>query len=248
MMKPMLVRQIDDPTGSVIECFDVQQQRRVISRSTAQQLKTLLSKVVEEGSGREAFVPGYRAAGKTGTAQKVDLSSGRYYRDRHVALFCGFVPVEKPRLTILVLVDSPRVEPDTGGRVAAPVFREIAQAALNYLRVPPNKVEDFTAREDSADQIRIAPSKDKLAENNSPGLTMPDLRGLSKLEAVQAVSSLALELSFKGSGHVIWQSLTPNQPVTPGDRCTVIFAKDGSSDETYHVTQAGGGDLRWKSD
>jgi cell division protein FtsI (penicillin-binding protein 3) len=111
------------------------EQRRVISKRVARQLKRMLRGVVEEGSGTSAQVPGYTIAGKTGTAAKPDPTGG-YSTSRYVASFVGYVPASKPRLVILVTVD----EPSTiwGGVVAAPAFAEIAQFALQYLEVPPD--------------------------------------------------------------------------------------------------------------
>ena len=111
--------------------------RRVISRETAQDVRHMLRDVVEEGSGTAAQVPGYRIAGKTGTAAKPDETGG-YSDYRYVASFVGFVPATKPRLVILVTVDEPRGA-IWGGTVAAPAFAEIAKFALQYLEVPPTR-------------------------------------------------------------------------------------------------------------
>jgi cell division protein FtsI (penicillin-binding protein 3) len=246
MMKPILIRRIEDTQGRIVGRFDPQQQRRAISRSTARQLSQLLRSVVDEGSGAAAALPAFEVAGKTGTAQKVDPNTGRFSRERHVAVFCGFVPVDKPRLTILVLVDAPRVEHDTGGTVAAPVFREIAESSLNYLRVPPDRTDAVIARRGTADREdreRSASRKEEVVSAAAPSSTMPDLTGMSKLEVVQALSSLSLELSLEGSGHVTWQSIVPGRAVSHGDRCNVFFAKNGMSDETYRFTEAGGSGL-----
>ena len=240
MMRPLLVRRIEKrPGGLAVERFDPEQQGRVMSRATARQLQKLLRKVVQDGSGGKAAVDGYSVGGKTGTAQKIDPDTGLYQRDLHVAIFCGFVPVDTPRLTILVLVDSPRVKMDTGGAVAAPVFSEIAEASLNYLRVPPDQPETVVATYDAAEAQEAVPGKRTLADLDSVSSAMPDLTGMSKIEAVQALSSLSLELSCEGSGWVVWQSLVPGQSVAPGDECRIMFAKDGMSvDGTLRFTQA----------
>jgi cell division protein FtsI (penicillin-binding protein 3) len=111
--------------------------RRVLSRAIAAQLNAMLQNVVSEGTGTAAAVPGYRVAGKTGTAEKPDPHGG-YATGRYVASFVGMVPASDPRLVILVTVD----EPSTiwGGVVAAPAFAEIAQFGLQYLEVPPDGV------------------------------------------------------------------------------------------------------------
>ena len=96
-------------------------------------MKEILAAVVEEGTGKLAKVPGFSAAGKTGTAQKVE-ANGIYSSYRYVASFVGFVPAENPRLTIAVVLDEPQPL-HTGGAVCAPVFKQIATEALAYLSV-----------------------------------------------------------------------------------------------------------------
>jgi len=244
MMQPLLVRQVEQNDGTVVERFEPKQQWRVMSRATAEKLKRLLRKVVDDGSGHYASVEGYEVGGKTGTAQKVDPSTGLYYSDRHVAIFCGFVPVDKPRLSILVLVDSPRVEPDTGGAVAAPVFREIAEASLNYLRVPPDRPETLYVKDDTSVAELDGRRTQAVVEAAARFEAMPDLTGMSKLEVIQALSSLQLELAFEGSGYVVAQSIEPGQMVNPGAECKITFAKDGMPHETLRFTRAGGSEPR----
>ena len=108
--------------------------RRVVSRETAERMKEILSGVVEAGTGTTAQLTGYSAAGKTGTAQKID-STGTYSKTHYVPSFVGFAPVQNPAITILVVIDSP-VGAYYGREVAAPVFRSIAEQTLGYLNVP----------------------------------------------------------------------------------------------------------------
>jgi cell division protein FtsI (penicillin-binding protein 3) len=110
--------------------------RRVVSTKTADEVRHMLREVVEEGSGTAAQIPGYRIAGKTGTAAKPD-GAGGYSTSAYVASFVGFVPAKEPRLVILVTVDEPRGA-IWGGVVAAPAFAEIAKFALQYLEIPPD--------------------------------------------------------------------------------------------------------------
>jgi cell division protein FtsI (penicillin-binding protein 3) len=87
------------------------------------------------GTGVNAALDGYTVCGKTGTARKLD-KSGTYSNNRHIASFIGFTPADDPKLTILVVIDEPQKK-YYGGTVAAPVFRQIAGEALNYLNIPP---------------------------------------------------------------------------------------------------------------
>jgi cell division protein FtsI (penicillin-binding protein 3) len=112
---------------------------RVISEKTASELVSrVFELVVEEGTAKEGRLDGFRAAGKTGTAQKYNRVSNSYNSRKHTASFVGFVPVERPRLSMIVVLDEPK-EGYYGGQVCAPVFRDIARQVLRYLRVPPER-------------------------------------------------------------------------------------------------------------
>lgn len=117
--------------------------RQVVSPLVARKVRTMLTGVVSDGTGALASVPGYTVAGKTGTAAKPDPVSGGYSTSNYVASFVGMVPASKPRLVILVSVDEPRGA-IWGGVVAAPVFREIADFALQYLEVAPDDPATLT--------------------------------------------------------------------------------------------------------
>ncbi len=141
LMKPRIVQAATDKQGHVLQQFPPEEVRRTISRETAQTLKEILQSVMlPGGTGTHASLEGYTAAGKTGTARKVD-DSGQYANDRHVASFIGFAPVENPQIAVLVVIDEPRGQ-IYGGAVAAPVFKKIAQSTLNYLNVPPRNVPE----------------------------------------------------------------------------------------------------------
>lgn len=139
LMRPFLVREISDHQGRSIWEHVPHIRRRSISAETAETVTDLLVNVVERGTGKRAAVPGYRVAGKTGTAQKVDPETGTYSSTKFVGSFVGFVPAEDPQLAILVVIDEPQ-GPAWGGVVAAPVFRKVAEQALRHLSVAP--VED----------------------------------------------------------------------------------------------------------
>ncbi|MGZ8394933.1 MAG: peptidoglycan D,D-transpeptidase FtsI family protein, partial [Nitrospira sp.] len=134
LMKPYVVSEIRNAKGQLVAQTMPQAKRRVISADTARTLTTLLEGVVTNGTGGKAAIPGYRVAGKTGTAQKVDPRSGKYSSTLLVGSFLGYVPAEDPRLAMIVLIDEPRGE-GWGGVVAAPVFRRVGEQVLNYLGV-----------------------------------------------------------------------------------------------------------------
>ncbi|MBZ5684203.1 MAG: PASTA domain-containing protein [Acidobacteriia bacterium] len=108
---------------------------RVISPYTAAEMRSMMEKVVLEGTGRKAILEGYSAAGKTGTAQKVDPATGAYSKTKYIGSFAGFAPVNNPQIVVAVILDS-AVGLHQGGQVSAPVFRRITQQVLEYLHVP----------------------------------------------------------------------------------------------------------------
>ncbi len=109
--------------------------KRVIRAETAATLRQLMEGVVLHGTGPAAHLDGWTSAGKTGSAQKIDPSTGHYSPTQFFASFTGFAPINNPAVTILVSLDSP-VGPHEGGQVAAPVFKRIAEQVLPYLDVP----------------------------------------------------------------------------------------------------------------
>jgi cell division protein FtsI (penicillin-binding protein 3) len=109
--------------------------QRVVRLATAATLRHMLEGVLLEGTGTLARLDGYTAAGKTGTAQKIDPATGRYSATQYVASFVGFAPLNNPAVTIMVTLDSP-VGRHHGGDVAAPVFKRVAEQVLAYLDVP----------------------------------------------------------------------------------------------------------------
>jgi cell division protein FtsI/penicillin-binding protein 2 len=109
----------------------------VISAKVAEQVRDMLKGVLAPGgTASEVAIDGYHLAGKTGTANKIDPTTGEYSKSKYVASFVGFAPAEHPKLLIAVMVDEP--EGDIyGGSVAAPAFGRIASFALQNLRIPP---------------------------------------------------------------------------------------------------------------
>lgn len=132
LMKPCIVKEIRDKHGQVIKEFQPVLVRKVISLDTAERVKNILAGVVEEGTGRLAKVAGFTAAGKTGTAQKLE-PNGAYSHNKFIASFIGFAPVEDPIVAIVVTVDEPRPY-YFGGVVAAPVFKNIAGEVIRYIK------------------------------------------------------------------------------------------------------------------
>lgn len=134
LMKPYVVSEIRDAQDEVKRQILPQVRRRVISPETARAVTRILEGVVTEGTGGKAAISGFRVAGKTGTAQKIDPRTGSYSDSKFVSSFVGYVPADNPRLAMIVVIDEPQGEA-WGGAVAAPVFNRVGEQALSYLGV-----------------------------------------------------------------------------------------------------------------
>ncbi len=133
---PRVVKDIRDPARPLQRPAPVVA-LQVLAPEVAATLTGILEEAVEEGTGHEARLDGYRVAGKTGTTQKRDPALGAYSERKHIASFVGFAPADNPALSVIVVLDEPKGTAYYGGEVAAPVFREIVRKALLHLGVYP---------------------------------------------------------------------------------------------------------------
>lgn len=140
---PHLVREVRDAEGKTVSRAEPES-HRVVSAETARVLRRMMEEVTLKGTARAAQLEGYTAAGKTGTAQKIDPRTRAYSQSKYVASFVGFAPLENPAVVIIVVIDE-AVGLHQGGQVAAPVFREIANQVLPYLDVMPDQSPDAKA-------------------------------------------------------------------------------------------------------
>ncbi len=171
LMKPRLVKELIDSEGKVVETFEPEIKRKVISESTSKTVLEMLGHVVEEGTGTNAYIPGYRVGGKTGTAQKI--IDGRYAPGKYIGSFVGVAPVDNPQVVILVVVDEP-VGQYYGGTVAAPIAKAVLEETLNYLEITPV----FSEKE-----------KDKVTEK----VIVPDVRKMKIGDAGKALAEIGLK-------------------------------------------------------
>jgi membrane peptidoglycan carboxypeptidase len=188
--------------------------RRVATPETSATMAAILEGAVSEevGTGGAAALERYQVAGKTGTAAK--LVDGQYSKSEYNVSFLAFVPSRRPVYTILVMVDTPTVGSRYGGTVAAPIFKRIAEAALQYAGVPPsiNPMPPIVMPADRS----VLPEQPTRASAAVPMLTtedgrpvMPDLRGQTLRDAVKITHALGLEMTTDGDGVVIFQTPLP---------------------------------------
>jgi len=219
--------------------FHPEHERRVISSMTAAQMRQMMRGVVLHGTGRKAVLEGYSSAGKTGTAQKVDPSTGIYSRTKYVGSFAGFAPINNPAVTVAVILDS-AVGLHQGGQVAAPVFQRITQQVLEYLHVPhdialpsnrqawlaQNRVKDSDLDESSPDHLGSAL---ELSEVGATGAaeTPVSQAAVAKPSAAQGpiVAAALREKDTKVSANL--QAPAPTSPISenakPAPSGTVVL-------------------------
>jgi cell division protein FtsI/penicillin-binding protein 2 len=140
LMRPMLVKRLEDADGNVIQQYAPQSVRRVVTEETAKEMVEALKTVVsKDGTAPLAAITNYVVAGKTGTAQKV--VDGKYANDRFVVSFIGFFPADNPEVCISIVMDSPKEGGKAfGGALCGPVFHDIAERCASYLNIPPDQI------------------------------------------------------------------------------------------------------------
>jgi membrane peptidoglycan carboxypeptidase len=204
------------------------------------------------GTGKPARLDGYTAAGKSGTAQKIDPATGRYSRTDYNASFVGFAPVNNPAISILVTLDSPK-DGHHGGQVGGPVFKRIAEQVLAYLDVPhdvpsppdletainsrPSKrASEVSVAKTEASEARFEAAVAKRSHGvqtaafGSPdSVTVPDLSGKTVRGVTESCSHLGLVPSLIGNGIAVQQFPETGTSVLRGSSVTVRFGRPENS-------------------
>jgi len=249
---PHIIREVRNEAGAVVY-QPKPQQRRVISAETAISLRGMLEGVTLHGTAKKAQLDGYSAAGKTGTAQKIDPKTRAYSKTKFVGSFVGFAPVSNPQVVIIVVIDEP-AGAYHGGDVAAPVFREVAEQILPILGVEPDietkSAPDLIAQVDKdpeqAEKLREEQTREQeerkatlptvdsngvhggevvYAPATRNGIVMPDLRGRSVRDVARTCAQLGLRVETRGDGKVFKQSPAAGSEVSTGQTIYVDFGR-----------------------
>lgn len=180
LVTPHVVKQVVDQNGDIVKSYGTDVKRQVISEETSKQMQYVLQQVVE---GSNAAVPGYRIAGKSGTAQKLGRLPERVY----VASFVGAVPADKPQYALMVLVDEPTDGTYYGGVICGPIFAQIMREAIPYLGISPEYTEE---------------------ELKTLTIPMPAVQSMSAEEAKKKLESSGItNVQIMGSGDVVLQQV-----------------------------------------
>lgn len=233
LMRPYVISEIQSPEGKTLKRTKPQFVRQAIRPETAKNLTRMLELAVTSGTGTAAKIKGYRIAGKTGTAQKANLSTGGYYRNRYVAVFAGFVPADDPAACIVIVADSPKGR-YYGGQVAAPAFREIALGVLNHFEIAPTEPDEQIFPEQPG-PVLAAYTPDREVGKKGPVTVdadgprlMPDVRGMTMTAILNLLSPYSLCFEFEGSGVASRQKPAPGMKIEEGQRCHIAFKRIGA--------------------
>jgi cell division protein FtsI (penicillin-binding protein 3) len=246
MVEPILVKKISDSRGNLVKEWAPHVRREAVPQVVAKTVTEMLTAVAEDGgTGVEAAVPGFRVAGKTATAQKVDPTTGKYSEDRYTASFVGFVPADKPRLVVAVVLDEPMIG-RYGGDLAGPVFRRVAEASLRYLGVPPSnstpRLKNVKGEPESTNvaamkpetgpppaTVALAPTATAPLPPPSYGpplpssVVVPETAGMGVRDAVRALGAVGLVPLVEGSGKLVRQVPPAGAPVPKGSSVRLVF-------------------------
>lgn len=205
LYKPYIVKSVSEPeTGSVILENKPEVVRKVISEDTSEKVKKALENVVSLGSGRSAYIEGYRVGGKTGTAQKVE--NGKYMYGNYIVSFMGVMPSNDPEVIVYIAIDNAKGATQYGGTIAAPIARNILLDIIDILDI--KKQEGGTSKTYNYYDKKYA--------------TVPSVIGMDKREALKNLKSFKVE--FSGTGNkIIYQSPNAFTTVYEGDTIKLML-------------------------
>lgn len=219
LMKPYIVKEILGPDGTIVKTTEPTVVRQVISKETSAQMCDILESVVSIGTGKNAYLAGYRIAGKTGTSEKKVRQAQTGRDDLRIASFVAFAPADDPQVAVLVILDEPGVQLKTGGITAAPVIRRIMADILPYLGVEP------------------AYSADELAVKD---ISVPELVGMTKTEAESALAKAGLEYRFSGDGETVTDQIPSMGARIPATAQVVLYMGGSRPTDPVQVPNVNG--------
>lgn len=206
LYKPYIVKSLNEPeTNSVILENKKEVVRKVISDETSQKVRYALESVVTNGTGRPAFIDGYRVGGKTGTAQKV--KDGRYMVGNYIVSFIGFLPADDPQVIVYIAVDNAKGVTQYGGTIAAPIAKNILKDAISALNI----------------QKREGASEKKYNYLDRKYATIENVVGMTPSEAIKALKPFKVE--FSGTGSTIsYQSPSAGERIYEGETVRLLLS------------------------
>lgn len=195
---------LEPETNTAVKIYNKKLVRKVISKETSKEVREALESVVTNGTGRNAFIDGYRVWGKTGTAQKVE--NGAYLSGNYIVSFIGFMPADNPKIVVYVAIDNPKGVIQYGGTVAAPIARSILEDSISALKIE---------KPMGAKEKNYQPWDKKY-------VTVPNLIGKDFNEVRFNLNGFTLE--YSGSGKtIIYQSPKEGERVFEGSKIRILL-------------------------
>jgi stage V sporulation protein D (sporulation-specific penicillin-binding protein) len=196
------VVQFDSTSKKIVEQrFDNYNEKSILKEDVANTLRGYLEKVVSEGGGKNAKIPGYHIAGKTGTAQKVDSVTKSYAPGKYIASFGGMAPADKPLITLFVSIDEPDPSNYYAGQIAAPVAKQVFNDIFNYLA------------------LEVDASSEEIAKSMRNDVVVPEVRGMKKDAAVKLLKEAKLIYDVDAAGdYVVEMNPKPGYTMKEGDK------------------------------
>ncbi|TVY00577.1 penicillin-binding transpeptidase domain-containing protein [Cohnella terricola] len=211
LLQPHIIKSISDPNTGEKIVTEPNVIRQVISPETSRKVGEYLETVVSDqaiGTGKAAYTPGYRIAGKTGTAQKVSRGeSGGYAKNKYVVSFIGYAPVEHPKVVLYVVVDEPKIDNAGGGKVAGPIFKDIMVKSLQHLGIEPK-----LSKEEESPSKSSPSTPGKKAELTA---SVPDVTGMTVTQARDRLKENNFQIGVLGKGNKVLQQLPKGGSVLP---------------------------------
>jgi stage V sporulation protein D (sporulation-specific penicillin-binding protein) len=212
LVKPHVLKEVTDVNGNITQTEDVSVVRQVISEETSAQMCDMLRSVVDNGSGKSAYVAGYRMAGKTGTSQKISESTDSAMK--YIASFCGFAPADNPEYAVIVMVDEPHGANVYGSAVAAPVASAIMEEILPYLGVEAVYTED---------------------EYATLNTRVPSVEGMTVEMAQNTISGASLSYRVVGDGETVVAQNPLGGSTSPTNGTIVLYTEQDYQTEKVTV-------------
>jgi penicillin-binding protein 2B len=217
LMQPQLVESIEDPNDGTVQRVEPKVVRRVISEETARKVSEYLEQVVIDGTGKNAYIEGYRIAGKTGTAQKV--VNGEYAEGKYIVSFIGYAPVEDPKVVVYVVVDEPNDPYAGGGSVAAPVFKEIMLQSLRHLGIGPSN---------AVKALNAGTRREKV-------VTVPDVTELAISQAREELRARSFNVEVVGGGGTVLQQIPKAGSIVSTSQRIYLITEERSKLKVPHL-------------
>lgn len=209
LMQPYIVDRYLDDEGNPVAVTQPVEKRQVVSKLTADTVTDMMVEVVKGGTAKNAYVPGYSVAGKTGTSEKLGEAS-----DYYIGSFCGFAPADDPEITVLIVIDEPKGASYTGGKTAAPVAAEVIENTLKYLNVEP----EYTAEERASLDVKT-----------------PNEIGISTKSAKASLEKSGFKVFVVGDGEKVLNQSPAAGKLVPSQGVIVLYTEDAKKTQKVNV-------------